>query len=78
MVWSFILEFENSANPDLEAKDSIQFWKNLTDTKIISNKELIEDAKNFQQLGFGIKDLIHIASAIQGSAKYFITVDKGI
>lgn len=78
LVWSFILDFENSANPDLEAKDSIQFWKKLTNIKIISNKELTNLAKNFQQIGFGIKDSLHIASAIQGSAKYFITVDKGI
>ena len=78
LVWSYILEFENSANPSMEIKKAILDWKELAKINVIENKEIIKNAKVFYSLGLGAKDSIHIACAIDSSCDFFITTDKGI
>ncbi|HNZ26169.1 MAG TPA: PIN domain-containing protein [Spirochaetota bacterium] len=78
LIWSFILDYENSANPDIEAKKAIQLWENIAIKSILLSPELQSNAKIFNNKGFGIKDSLHIACAIESGAKYFLTTDKGI
>jgi len=42
------------------------------------NSTLLKEAQRIKDSGFGNKDALHIASAIEVNADFFITVDKGI
>jgi len=78
LIWSFILDYENSANPDENIKNEIFLWRKYSLSIIASNEQIIVRATQFMQSGFGKKDALHLASAIDAKSKYFITVDKGI
>ncbi|HOW82000.1 MAG TPA: PIN domain protein [Spirochaetota bacterium] len=78
LVWSFILDFENNANPDEIIRDEIFLWRIKASSIIFNNGNIINTGKKLKDLGFSNKDSLHIASAIEGKADYFITVDKKI
>ena len=78
LVWSDILEYENSKNPFEERSIRIIKWKSVAKTKVESTHSVIEEAKNIVQHGIRPKDALHISSAITAKADYFITTDKGI
>jgi len=78
LVWSYILEFENSANPSIERKVSILEWKEIAKINVIECNSILSNAKEFLSIGLGVKDSIHIACAIEANCDYFITTDKGI
>jgi len=78
LVWSEILDFENSENPFEERKVKILEWKFLAVENVEMNDLILEKAREL--LGFGLrqKDASHIACAIFGKADYFVTTDKKI
>ncbi|MCX7726016.1 MAG: hypothetical protein N2053_04115 [Chitinispirillaceae bacterium] len=77
-VWSFMLDYENSANPDIEAKMLIQKWEKICKETILLSNDLLVASKKINEMGFGIKDSIHIACALVAKCNYFLTVDKRI
>lgn len=78
LIWSFILDFENSANPDEIIQNEIFLWRQKASLIIFNNDDIIEKAKTLKEHGFSNKDSLHLAAAIEGKADFFITVDKGI
>ncbi len=78
LIWSFILDFENSVNPDETVKQEIFLWRSKANEIIHKNDNIVKEVKNILKIGIGKKDALHLASAIEGKVKYFITVDKGI
>ncbi len=78
LIWSFILDYENSANPDKIVQHEIFLWRSKAALIVYNNDAIVNRALNLNRSGFGKKDALHIASAIEGKANYFITVDKGI
>lgn len=78
LVWSYILEFENEANPFEERKRNIAEWKKLAEVVVSSSDQILSDAMGFQALGIRNKDSLHIACAIQGGAERFFTTDDGL
>lgn len=78
LIWSFILDFENNANPDGIIRNEIFLWRTKSSLIVYNNDDIVSKAKELNELGLGNKDSLHIASAIKGNAQYFITVDKGI
>ncbi len=78
LVWSFILEFENDANPDEEIKLRISKWKDLAIQIQLGTNTIMNKSKKFRKLGLSEFDSIHLACAIESKSKYFITTDKGI
>jgi len=78
LAWSYMLDFENNANPFIERQVDILKWKNLADSFTGETTEILSimDALVF----FGLKpiDALHIACAIVLKCEYFLTVDKGI
>ncbi len=78
LVWSYILEFENSANPSTERKESILAWKKMAKINVLENNNILINAKEFLSIGIGVKDSLHIACAIESHCDFFITTDKGI
>ncbi len=78
LAWSYMLDYENSANPDIDARNSIYLWHAIAARTIIASASIIADALRFNEAGFGIKDSLHIACALECRADFFMTVDKGI
>ena len=78
LIWSFILDFENSANPDKNIKNDIFTWKSVASAMIDLDQEILPYAITLIQSGIGKKDALHIACARKAKADFFITVDKGI
>ena len=78
LVWSFVLDYENNDNPFYERKNSISTWKKLSIMDCNLCDEIINTARDLQNIGLRQKDAAHIACAIYAGADYFITTDKKI
>ncbi|MBW1650047.1 MAG: PIN domain protein [Deltaproteobacteria bacterium] len=78
IAWSYMLDYENAANPNINAKQSIQKWESIASQIIFVSGEIIAYAEKLHKNGFGKKDSLHIACGIEIKAKYFLTVDKNI
>lgn len=76
--WSYVLDYENLANPFEERRKEIHQWKELSDSYVKETPSIIGNMNRF--IDFGIKplDALHIACAIALECDYFLTVDKGI
>ncbi len=76
--WSYILDYENQANPFLERRFEIEAWKILADAFTLETPEILANMKQIINYGLKSLDALHIASAISLKCDYFLTVDKGI
>jgi len=78
LVWSYMLDFENSVNPYEFKRNAIQEWEQVAKEIIVENEEIISLANQLKSLGLGTKDALHIACAIYAKADYFITTDNKV
>ena len=77
LVWSFILDFENSANPYKERRESIKEWQSVSAKDIKATEKIRNYANELQNLyGIKPKDSLHLACAIEAKSEYFLTTDK--
>jgi len=54
LVWSYMLEYENAANPDLEVMTSIAEWKRKASGPCRSeNENIVREARKLRHLGLG-------------------------
>lgn len=76
--WSYILDYENAANPYDERRQEIQQWETLAEASTPETPEILTDMNRF--IAFGLKpvDALHIACAMSLQCDVFLTVDKGI
>ncbi|MCL2860195.1 MAG: hypothetical protein FWF46_06560 [Oscillospiraceae bacterium] len=75
LIWSYMLEYENEANPYVYKKNRIAEWREIAKENIKADDELKVLAKQVQEKGVGKKDSIHIACALKAKVNYFITTD---
>jgi len=78
LIWSFMLDYENSANPGTSKRNSIYEWYDYSSAYISFKDDILRLSQKIASLGFGKKDSIHLSCAITGKSEYFITVDNGI
>jgi hypothetical protein len=78
LVWSYILDYENSKNPFVERKEQIAKWRIYASEDIQESGELLGLAGMLIEYGVKKIDSLHIASAIQAGANFFLTTDDGI
>ena len=79
LVWSFILDYENSRNPFEDRRERIGLWRDLSSDDCILSESVKEKAnKLMDSLGLKQMDAAHIACAIEKQADYFITTDRKI
>jgi len=78
LVWSYMLEYENSQNPFVIRKNSIIKWKDIADIYIKENENILKVAEALLSKGIKAKDAIHIACAAEAKCDYFLTTDIGI
>lgn len=75
LVWSYILELENTYNPFAERRHTIAQWQDLAQMDIDETATVLSTAHTIQALGLQSKDALHVACAIEAAANYFITTD---
>jgi len=78
LVWSFVLDYENSRNPFLDKQEQIGAWRHSAAEDCILTEQIREEAKALMQLGLKQADAAHLACAISTNADYFITTDKKV
>lgn len=78
LVWSAVLDLENTCNPDTERKTAIAEWKTLAEIDVATTAAVEHLACALAGDGLKPLDALHIASAIEAGASYFLTTDKQI
>lgn len=78
LIWSYILQSENEANPFDERRKSIGVWKKYAIMDISEGPSILEKGSELIQLGLRTKDALHIACAIEAECEYFLTTDDKI
>jgi predicted nucleic acid-binding protein len=76
--WSYVLDFENAANPLTERRNEIQKWETLADAFTAETPAVLTTMNELCPLGFKPLDALHLACAQVLGCDYFLTVDKGI
>ena len=78
LAWSYVLDFENTANPFDERRIAIERWKGQATLDVGETDEILQTAKQLAGLGLKSKDGLHLACAIASGADYFVTTDDRI
>ena len=78
LAWSYILDFENNANPFIERKTEIQKWKEIASSFTGENAAILKKMNELTAMDLKSLDALHIACAIPLKCQSFLTVDKGI
>jgi len=78
LAWSYILDFENAANPFDERREAIASWRSISVVDLSETPDILARAKSLARLGLRSKDALHVACAFEAGCTYFITTDDGI
>ncbi len=76
--WSYVLDFENAANPFEERRKEIQRWRELADQQVKETPDILSDMREAITAGLKPLDALHMACAVALSCEVFLTVDKNI
>jgi predicted nucleic acid-binding protein len=76
--WSYILDYENAANPLAERRNEIQKWEALADAFAVETPAILTAMNELCTQGVKPLDALHLACAQALECTYFLTVDKGI
>lgn len=77
LVWSFILDYENSENPFDDQRESIGEWEKLSCDTIQLTDEIAQEARTMSSdFGIGGKDALHLSAALAGKCRFFLTTDR--
>ena len=78
LVWSYILDFENYQNQDMNKRELISDWINFSVEDIEENEEIIKSSNELKKNGLDFYDSLHLACAIYAKCEYFMTTDNKI
>jgi predicted nucleic acid-binding protein len=78
LAWSYILDYENAANPFEERRAAVGLWRARSIVDVIETPELLNRAKSLIRLGIQSKDALHVASAVEAGCEYFVTTDDAL
>ena len=78
LVWSYILEAENLANPFEERMNAILDWKRQAVVEIKESVQILGKAMKLKKIGLRSKDALHISCALYAKCNYFLTTDDKI
>jgi hypothetical protein len=77
LMWSYIVEYENTRNPFDARFDSVYGWKEVAKKSIMGEtSEILELGESLMERGVKLYDALHVACADAGGCDYFLTVDK--
>ena len=75
LLWSSVLDFENSNNPFEDHMVAIREWRKLAVSCVMADIEVLQAASELMAVGVGEYDALHVASTIVGKADLVVTTD---
>lgn len=78
LAWSYMLDFENVANPFELRRIHIESWHRHAIADVSENPAILEQAEALARLGLRNKDALHVACAMAMRCDYFLTTDDRI
>lgn len=75
MVWSAVLEFENSQHPLVDRRTEIARWAKRAVVNVAINKQVSARAQELTRAGFDALDAAHLACAEAASCNCLLTCD---
>lgn len=75
LVWSYVLDYENSHNPFPEPREQISAWKGHAVADPGEETAIVEFAREITRRGVKDTDALHIACAVHAGAAHFLTTD---
>jgi hypothetical protein len=78
LVWSYMVDFENAANPFEERRTTISGWRQYATMDVEETAVILQSANRLTGRGLKAKDALHIACAIAGECTYFVTTDDDV
>lgn len=78
LVWSYVLDYENSKNPFEERIKQVHKWRSLSSIQVQASDKIIEASNYFMSIDMRKFDALHIACAIEGECDYFLTTDDKV
>ena len=78
LVWSAVLDLENAENPDPDRRRAIDHWNALANIDIETSQDVEAVAARLAYFGIKPMDALHLASAIQAGAPWFLTTDYAL
>jgi predicted nucleic acid-binding protein len=75
LAWSYILDYENAANPFEERRAAVGLWKRRAVVDVEETPDLLENSQSLAASGIRSKDAIHVACAVEAGCEYFLTTD---
>ncbi len=78
LAWSYVLDYENAANPFEERRVAVAAWKNRAVIDVNETPEVLETAQDLLTIGLRSKDALHVACAVEASCQYFLTTDDAL
>lgn len=78
LVWSYMVDAENAANPFEERRTTISGWRQYATLDVEETAVILQSANTLAVSGLKAKDALHLACAIAGACTYFVTTDDDI
>jgi predicted nucleic acid-binding protein len=78
LAWSFMMDYEISANPFYDRQLAFMKWKNIAVLDIDPAEEILLRGKEIMQKNIKQKDALHIACSIESKCDYFLTTDREV
>lgn len=75
LLWSAVMDFENSRNPFEEHMHAIYEWRKLASVSVMSDTGVAQLAREAMSCGIAEFDALHVASAVTGKADIFVSTD---
>jgi len=78
LAWSAVIDLENDANPDMAHREAIAKWRHFASDDLALTDRIEALANEYAELGAKPMDALHVASAVESGASYFLTTDKAL
>jgi len=78
LAWSYILDYENGANPFPERRRVIGDWQKCAAIDVEETPDVVDRARLLVAQGLKAKDALHVACAIAAGCARFVTTDDQI
>ncbi|MEK6725371.1 MAG: PIN domain-containing protein [Deltaproteobacteria bacterium] len=75
LLWSFMVEFENSLNPYDDVRTEIDMLSKIASEYVNMSDDILEAAKEMESVRIKPRDAVHLACAIKAKADWFLTCD---
>ncbi len=78
LIGSDILKLEVRRNPEALERERIGAYLAYCAEMVSQSEEVLKLARELREITMGVRDAIHLASAVIGNAQYFLTCDDQV